>query len=236
MNTINWSNLASAFRHYGANSHVSTGKFAIGNESQNESRNAISVRPVRDKFTLSHEGQLAYAKHISQLHKEQSVPAAQTQTTEVVDSNEESSSVPVLQGDLDVNNLDSNNQTPDQAARTPIAESQNENSPSSASTGVDPLDNKEPVSDLEATNHTPAGAQDEGLPVANTSANSKIKDIWTLDENGNRRATSGNSLTPEARQQMEWSSAIFRWGEANDFDYNSTPTTAEEKSTTMKWC
>jgi hypothetical protein len=104
------------------------------------------------------------------------------------------------------------------------------------------LDKEKPVSDLEATNHTPAGAQDEELSVANTSVNSKIKEMWTLDENGNKLDkidVSANLLTmdyesasPEQRHlidQAKWRYAIHQWERANDFSFSSNPTTPEDK-------
>jgi len=67
MDTINWSNLTPAFRQFAANSHVMSGKISIGNES----RSAISARPVRDELTLSHEGRAAYEKIVSKVNKTQ---------------------------------------------------------------------------------------------------------------------------------------------------------------------
>ena len=231
MNSIHSNFSTSFFRQFDFASALSapSKKTAAGNEGRGE---GPVVGIVRDKLTLSHEGQLAYAKHISKLDKAQSVPAAQTQATEVVDSTS-----------TDVDTVDKTEQNT-QTTQTQAAESVDSNGESSS---VPVLDKEKPVSDLEEPHHTPAGAQDERLSAANTSANSKIKEMWTLDENGNKLdkidVSAVNLLTmdyesasPEQRNLIDWAkrvSAIHQWERDNDFSFSRTegsnPLTPEEK-------
>jgi hypothetical protein len=231
MNSIHSNFSTSFFRQFDFAGALSAPgkKTAAGNEGRGE---GSVVGIVRDKLTLSHEGQLAYAKIISKLEqKAQSVPAAQTQATEVVDSTS-----------TDVDTVDKTEQNT-QTTQTQAAESVDSNSESSS---VPVLGNEKPASDLEVTNHSPAGAQDEGLPSANTSANTGIKELWTLDENGNKLDKldasaslltmdyeSASPLQRNLIDQAKWISAIHQWERANDFSFSRTedsnPLTPEEK-------
>ena len=125
MNSINSNFSTSFFRHFAAALSAPGGKTVSGNEAGNEGRgeNSISkfVSTVRDKLTLSHEGRVAlqtYANtktytNTNKLNKtEQSTPATQTQTPEVVDTKPESSPAPVSQSDLNTKYSYSYHQTP----------------------------------------------------------------------------------------------------------------------------
>lgn len=113
MNSINSNFSASLFRHFAAALSAPGGKTEAGNEGRGENSINKFVSTVRDKLTLSHEGQVALLTYTNKLNKtEQSASATQTQTPEVTDTKPESSPAPVSQSDLDMKYSYSYHQTP----------------------------------------------------------------------------------------------------------------------------